>query len=311
MIPYSFNRLLACVLLFLLAASAYISSMPALAVTQSSLKVAGELKQGGMLIGTVEPDSTVRYQGKNIQTNAAGQFIIGLDRDAPATITLDVEQGEQNQAHVLEVAPRDYNIQRIEGVAKKYVAPDPVQVARSRKESRMVGLARKQQRLQDDFLQGFIWPASGPITGVFGSQRVYNGEPRRPHYGVDVAGPVGAPVVAPAGGLVTLAEPDLFFSGGTLIIDHGHGLSSTFLHLSKLLVNVGDTVEQGHLVAEIGATGRVTGPHLDWRMNWTGGKASVRIDPQLLVSGSPDKPAIVDQADKDKADQDSKSDSSL
>ncbi|MBT8149288.1 MAG: M23 family metallopeptidase, partial [Pseudomonadales bacterium] len=118
---------------------------------------------------------------------------------------------------------------------------------------------------------------------VFGSQRVYNGEPRRPHYGVDVARPTGTPVVAPAAGLVTLAEPDLYFSGGTLIIDHGHGLSSTFLHLHKLLVNVGDLIAQGDVVAEIGATGRVTGAHLDWRMNWTGAGRNVRLDPQLLV----------------------------
>ena len=255
----------------------------------SALQISGELQQGGLVLGRVDADSEVYYQGKAIQTAADGQFIIGLDRDAKDNIRLEVHRNGEVNSHEFAVARRDYNIQRIEGVERKYVAPDPAQVARSRKESAMVGQARRQQRSQNDFFNGFIWPAHGPITGVFGSQRVYNGEPRRPHYGVDVAGPVGAPVVAPASGLVTLAEPDLFFSGGTLIIDHGHGLSSTFLHLSKLLVRVGDEVVQGEAVAEIGATGRVTGPHLDWRMNWTGGNKNTRIDPQLLVNGMPDQ----------------------
>lgn len=250
-----------------------------------ALQLEGEFRQGGLLFGRVAPDNAVLYNGKTLQLTADGQFIIGLDRDAPAEIALEKRSPDgQLQSYRFNIERRDYNIQRIEGVAKQYVAPDPEQVKRSRRESAMVGMARKQQRRQTDFLAGFIWPASGPITGVFGSQRVYNGEPRRPHYGVDVAGPVGAAVVAPASGLVTLAEPDLFFSGGTMIIDHGHGLSSTFLHLSKLLVETGQMVEQGELVAEIGATGRVTGPHLDWRMNWTGGDRSVRIDPQLLVA---------------------------
>ncbi|MGY0583956.1 MAG: M23 family metallopeptidase, partial [Paraglaciecola chathamensis] len=130
-----------------------------------------------------------------------------------------------------------------------------------------------------DFSQDFIWPAQGPISGVYGSQRVLNGQPKRPHYGVDVAAPTGTPVYAPADGVVTLFVPDMYYSGGTMIIDHGLGVSSTFLHLSKGLVQVGDNVKQGQLVAEIGATGRVTGAHLDWRMNWM----NVRIDPALLV----------------------------
>ena len=259
--------------------------------------IGGHLQQGGLIIGQVSEGISIQYQEQWLPITAAGQFIIGLDRDAPETISLvvvdnkqgspelDIKSLEPNKkSYELKIAPRDYAIQRIEGVAKQYVSPDPVQVKRSRREAALVRSARNLQRDQQDFLNGFIWPAKGPITGVFGSQRVYNGEPRRPHYGLDVAGPVGTPVVAPAAGLVTLAEPDLFFSGGTLIIDHGHGLSSTFLHLSKLLVKSGDNVKQGDAIAEIGATGRVTGPHLDWRMNWTNGKSSVRIDPELLVA---------------------------
>jgi len=250
----------------------------------SNLILTGPLKQGGLLVGQVKEGAAIQYQDQLLPITPDGRFIIGLDRDAPNKIELAViNENNEYEYHDLNIRARDYVIQRIEGVAKQYVSPDPVQVKRSRKEAAKVRLARKQQRPQQDFLNGFIWPANGPITGVFGSQRVYNGEPRRPHYGLDVAGPIGAPVIAPAAGLVTLAEPDLFFSGGTLIIDHGHGLSSTFLHLSKLLVTTGDSVTQGQDIAEMGATGRVTGPHLDWRMNWTDGKTSVRIDPELLV----------------------------
>jgi len=259
------------------------NAIPSLKNT-SNLILTGPLKQGGLLVGKVKEGAAVQYQDQLLPMTPDGRFIIGLDRDASKKIVLTViNENNEYEYHDLNITARDYVILRIEGVAKQYVSPDPVQVKRSRKEAAMVRLARKQQRSQQDFLKGFIWPANGPITGVFGSQRVYNGEPRRPHYGLDVAGPVGSPVIAPAAGLVTLAEPDLFFSGGTLIIDHGHGLSSTFLHLSKLLVATGDNVAQGEDIAEIGATGRVTGPHLDWRMNWTDGKISVRIDPELLV----------------------------
>ena len=134
-----------------------------------------------------------------------------------------------------------------------------------------------------DALAGFQWPAIGPISGVYGSQRIYNGTPRSPHYGVDVAVPTGTPVLAPSSGVVTLAEPDLFYSGGTIILDHGFRLSSSFLHLSKVHVAVGQEVKQGELIGEVGATGRATGPHLDWRMSWR----NQRIDPQLLAPPMP------------------------
>ena len=154
---------------------------------------------------------------------------------------------------------------------------------RIKNDNRIVALARKRNDARTDFDKGFIWPVKGRITGVYGSQRVFNGVPKRPHFGIDIAAPTGTKVLAPAGGIVTLAEDDLYYSGGTLIIDHGHGLSSTFIHLHKNLVKVGDRVEQGDAVAEVGATGRVTGPHLDWRMNWF----KHRIDPELLVKHLP------------------------
>ena len=145
----------------------------------------------------------------------------------------------------------------------------------------MVATARQHRDNQAYYSQGFAWPAKGRISGVYGSQRVLNGEPRRPHFGLDIAAPEGTNVFAPADGLITLTHPDMYFSGGTIILDHGQGLSSTFLHLSKILVEAGTFVKQGDLIARIGATGRASGPHLDWRMNWL----DRRVDPQPLMSG--------------------------
>ena len=148
----------------------------------------------------------------------------------------------------------------------------------------MVASARARRDQRTDYAAPFAWPARGRISGVYGSQRILNGEPRRPHFGVDVAAPTGTPVYAPAPGIVTLAHEDMYFSGGTLIIDHGHGLSSSFLHLSEILVEAGTYVSRGDLIARIGATGRASGPHLDWRMNWL----DRRVDPQRLVKGLPE-----------------------
>jgi murein DD-endopeptidase MepM/ murein hydrolase activator NlpD len=156
-------------------------------------------------------------------------------------------------------------------------------LARIHRESASIKEARAKDDARTDFLKGFIWPAKGRITGVYGSQRILNGEPRRPHYGLDIAAPVGTLVVAPASGIVTLTTPNMFYSGGTLILDHGHGLSSTFIHLHRILVKEGQYVRQGDVIAEIGATGRVTGAHLDWRINLF----KRRLDPQLILKAMP------------------------
>jgi len=182
------------------------------------------------------------------------------------------------------IQKRDYKIQKIFGLPPSKVTPrKPETLKRIRAENAMAKEARKLVDDRLDFTESFIWPVIGPISGVYGSQRVLNGEPRRPHFGIDIAKPTGTPVKAPASGIVTMAHPDMFFSGGTLILDHGHGLSSSFLHLSEILVKVGDSIKQGDIIAKIGATGRVTGAHLDWRMNL--GKK--RVDPELLVPEMP------------------------
>ena len=181
------------------------------------------------------------------------------------------------------MAPREYAIERVDGLPPATVTPDPEALERIRQEAELVATARARRDPRTDYAEGFAWPAGGRISGVYGSQRILNGEPRRPHYGLDIAAPTGSPVFAPADGIVTLVHPDMYFSGGTIVLDHGQGLSSTFLHLSRALVEAGTSVRKGDLIGEIGATGRASGPHLDWRMNWLDRK----VDPQLLLSGEP------------------------
>ncbi len=231
-----------------------------------------------------EEAAAVRFAGRDLWISPEGRFVFGLGRDAksPATITVTLKNGQQ-QLLEFPVKQREYRIQRIEGVPQRTVNPPAEEMERINRESGLTRKARAVDSGREDFLQPFSWPLLGPITGVYGSQRVYNGEPRRPHFGVDVAQPTGTPVVAPNSGVVTLAYDNMFFSGGTLIIDHGHGVSSTFIHLSKIHVQEGDEVAKGDLVADVGATGRVTGPHLDWRINWFG----TPIDPQLVVGPMP------------------------
>jgi len=242
----------------------------------------GELQQGGFVWGRVTPGSTVTLDGDALDVLADGTTFAGFGRDAAAEAELRVE-GPEPCSQTLQVATREYAIQRVDGVPQSTVTPPAEELERIRREGALVRKARAGTLQRPDLLAealgGFVWPAKGPISGVYGSQRVYNGEPRRPHFGVDVAAPEGAPVTAPAAGVVTLAEPDLFFSGGTVILDHGYRLSSTFLHMSEVLVEVGDELQPGDRIGSVGATGRASGPHLDWRMNWR----DQRIDPQLLA----------------------------
>lgn len=251
------------------------------------VELAGSLTQGGLVWGTVSPDSRVTLDGEALDVLEDGTMFAGFGRDAPATAEL-VVTGRQVCQQTLQIARRDYNIQRVEGVPQKTVTPPQEQLERIRAEQALVNAAKARRLPRADLLQaalaGFQWPAVGPISGVYGSQRYYNGSPGRPHYGVDVAVPTGTPVRAPAAGLVTLAEPDLFYSGGTVFLDHGFRFSSAFLHMSKVLVEVGQEVQAGDVIGEVGATGRATGAHLDWRMNWR----NQRIDPQLLAPPMPE-----------------------
>ena len=244
----------------------------------------GEFKQGGLLIGQVQEGQTVIYQGKTLNLTINNQFLLGLGRNAPTTTSITINSKDKEPETItLKIAARQYNIQKIEGVPAKTVSPLASDLQRIKQDASMVRESRKLVSNKQDFLKGFIKPANGPVTGVYGSQRFYNGVPKSPHYGIDYAAPIGTPVIAPADGVVTFAHNDLFYSGGTLIIDHGHGLSSTFLHLSEILVKPDQQITLGMEIAKIGATGRATGPHLDWRMNWL----DQRIDPDLVLKVLP------------------------
>lgn len=245
------------------------------------LTVEQAVQQGAMLSGKTDAEKLI-VLGREIPVAEDGHFVFGVGRDAEPVLTIQlIAKSGETVSKELKVQQRVYDIQRIEGVAQKYVSPPEEVLDRIRSDAAAVRAARESPgSARQDYRQGFIWPAEGRISGVYGSQRVFNGVPKRPHFGLDIAAPVGTPVIAPASGVVSLAHADMYYSGGTLILDHGAGISSTFIHLSRILVEHGQEVEQGQVIAEIGATGRVTGPHLDWRINWF----DQRLDPQLLVA---------------------------
>lgn len=250
----------------------------------SPVTLVGEKTQGSLIVGQVSPDAEVYLDDVPLKVAANGVIVFGFGRDAEQDHMLKVIT-PNGEAHLeaIKLIKRDYKIQRVNGISKKIMNPNKKNQARSRSDAALVGAARKIDSTRQDFMAGFIQPVDGPVTGVYGSQRFYNGEPKRPHFGVDYAAPVGTPVIAPAPGIVTLVHDDMFYSGGTLLVDHGYGVSSTFIHLSKILVEEGQEIKQGDVIAEVGKSGRATGAHLDWRINWY----NVRLDPELVMKAMP------------------------
>jgi len=240
--------------------------------------------QGALVIGEVPAGAKVRFADRDLKVTPDGHVVFGIGRDEKGPVTVDVLEPDGRRERIaIEVAPRDWPVERIEGVPPQTVEPPPEIAERIRREQARVAAARRRDDARADFLQAFMWPVEGRISGRFGNQRVYvvHGKdvPKSPHSGMDIAVPEGTPVKAPAAGIVTFADPDLYLTGGTLLIDHGHGVSSNFLHLSRIDVKVGERVKQGQVVGAVGMTGRATGPHLHWGLNWFG----VRLDPLLLV----------------------------
>ena len=252
---------------------------PALA-TAGELRLEGPLIQGGLVRGVTESGAEVRFQGRRLRLSAEGVFLIGFGPDDVGPFELEVRHADGAMTRrSLAVAKRTYQVERIDGLPANMVTPSAEELRRIARDAARIAQVRARDSSEALFAGGFVWPLVGPITGAFGSRRILNGEPRRPHYGVDIAAPRGTPVTAPADGVVALAEPDLFFTGGTVMLDHGHGLTSVYSHLSEITVTVGARVRKGEVVGRVGATGRVTGPHLDWRVNLF----TTRLDPALLA----------------------------
>jgi murein DD-endopeptidase MepM/ murein hydrolase activator NlpD len=249
-----------------------------------ALTLDGKIEQGSAIRGTAMPGAKVTLDGTPLMVDGEGRFVFGFDRDATGEDELSIAwPNGDTETRTLTIAARDYEIQRINGLPEKEVTPPPEALAQIKREAAEKLAARKPDTEGSWFAENFIWPAAGPISGVFGSQRILNGEPRAPHYGVDVAAPEGAPIVAPAGGIVTLAEPKMYFEGGLVFIDHGHGLISYVMHMSRVEVHKGEVVKQGEEIGRVGQTGRATGPHMHWGMFWM----NAHVDPQLLVPPMP------------------------
>ncbi len=244
----------------------------------------GTVSPGGLIIGRTAPDNNVTIDGRAIRVTSDGRFLIGLGRDAAGDVVINVAAADGGlTSHTLSVPKREYDIQRIDGLPKKQVTPDPETLERIGRERGLIMDVRRHDEATDYFSSGFQWPVLGPISGVFGSQRILNGEPRSPHNGVDIAAPVGTPILAIADGVARLVEDDLFYTGMTVMLDHGHGLTSVYAHMSDILVKQGDVVRKGTPIGKIGKTGRVTGAHLHWGITLF----STHLDPMLVVGPMP------------------------
>lgn len=269
------------------AGVAALAAPPALAgVETGGFTYDAKLSQGGFLIGRSDPRATVIVDGKLVgRASAAGLFVVGFDRDAAGTARIDVQRAGGQAGRDFAIAPVAYRIQRINGLPRDEVEPtDPALLERIARESALKAEAYASLDDRDDgFRDGFVWPVKFTrISARFGGQRILDGTPQAPHYGLDLAAPTGAPIHAPAPGLVVLAEPDLHYEGGLTLIDHGQGLVAGYLHQSRQLVRRGDRVERGQEIGLVGRTGRATGPHLDWRVKWRGRN----LDPSLMVGAA-------------------------
>ena len=270
--------------LVLLVATACASSAVALTPAASSASVPlafpATASQGALVIGRVPAGSVVRLGERTLRVTPYGSVVFGIGRDASGPVALEVRTPDGRVQPVrIAVSPRDWPLERIDGVPPATVDPPPAIARRIRDEQARVAAVRALDDARADFAQRFVMPVEGRISGRFGRARSYNGRQGAPHSGMDIAAPAGTAIRAPAAGIVTFADPTLYLTGGTVVLDHGHGVSSNFLHLSRIDVRVGQRLAPGEVLGAVGATGRATGPHLHWGMNWF----DVRVDPQLVL----------------------------
>ena len=240
----------------------------------------GKFIQGHFIIGKTDPGTKVKIDKKQVKVSKDGYFAFGLDRDRKYDVVITIEKDGVKEKITKRVKKRKYNIQKIDGLEEKKVTPPEEVYERIKKENKLIAEARAVDSDLDFFKDKFIIPVDDSIiTGVYGSQRILNGKPKWPHYGLDFAQKEGTPVKAMLDGTVTLAQSDLYYTGGTLIFDHGHGISTLYMHMQKILVEKGQKVKQGEVIGMVGSTGRATGPHLDIRLNWF----DTRLDPATAL----------------------------
>ncbi|MGI9417745.1 MAG: M23 family metallopeptidase [Geminicoccaceae bacterium] len=243
-----------------------------------------QVAPGGMLIGQTMPGSTVSVDGRRVRVSDDGRFVFGVGRDAEGAVKVAIQPpGGGEVTRTVAIGKREYQVQRIDGLPARKVEPNPDDQAKIEKDWVMLNGAKGTDSALGAFADEAVWPVTGIVSGVFGSQRILNGKPKSPHRGVDVAAPEGKPVGAILDGVVTVAAPDMYYTGGTVMVDHGHGIQSLYAHLSTVEVSVGQRLAKGEQLGRIGATGRATGPHLHLSLYWF----KTALDPAPILGPMP------------------------
>ena len=246
----------------------------------NAIEFKGQFLQGHFIIGITDPSAKIIVDKRKVNVSKDGYFVFGLDRDRKFDVLITKTLNGKKEVFTKKVLKRKYRIQRIDGLPESKVTPPESVYKRIREENNKIGEARAINSNLPFFKDQFIMPVEGIISGVYGSQRILNGKPKWPHYGIDIAAKQGTKIRSSASGKVTMAEDDLYYTGGTIIMDHGHGISTIYSHLEKVMVSVGDKINQGDIIGTVGSTGRSTGPHLDFRVNWF----QTRLDPMSLLN---------------------------
>ena len=246
----------------------------------SAIEFIGNFSQGNYILGKTEPNTKIIVNKTEVRVSKDGYFVFGIDRDRKYDLVITKISNGKKEKIVKKILKRKYKIQRIDGLPENKVTPPESVYKRIKAENNRIGEARAINSELNFFKDKFIMPVDGIITGVYGSQRILNGKPKWPHYGIDIAAKQGTQIISSATGVVTMAEDDLYYTGGTIIMDHGHGISTIYSHLENVLVAVGDKINQGDVIGTVGSTGRSTGPHLDFRINWF----QTRLDPMSVLN---------------------------
>lgn len=260
--------------LFLLCGGLSAAELP------SGLRLDQPLRQGQLVIGHTDAAARISVDQRNLRVDAEGRFVFGLGRDQTRVVLcVRLPQDAAARCAGMPVAARQYAIERVNGLPQATVTPNPDEQARIERENALIASARQRDDARSDYATGFVRPAAGRFSGVYGSQRILNGEPKSPHMGLDMAAPAGTPIRAPAPGVVTLVHPDMLLTGQTVVVDHGHGVSTVYIHMSRTDVREGQRLKQGDPIGAIGMTGRASGPHLHWGLNWF----DVKLDPAYVL----------------------------